>query len=128
MAIATVNKRWQDWVNLILGIWLFLSPWILGFHNSMTGDSWNFWIIGVAFFVFGIAALNTRTLWEEWVNLVLGIWLIISPWVLRYSNVATARDDAVVVGIIVAVLSIWALAEKHAPIGTASDMDHSLNR
>jgi hypothetical protein len=105
------RQRWQDWVNLLLGIWLFVSPWIFGF--SADAHSWNFWIIGVAFFVFGVAALNTRQLWEEWVNLVLGVWMIISPWVLGYSATAAARDDAVIVGIVVAALSIWVLAERN---------------
>ena len=126
MAMQSVNKRWQDWINLLLGIWLFFSPWILGFYSSIPGQSWNFFIIGVAFFVFALAAVNMRTLWEEWVNLVLGIWMIISPWVLRYSANATARDDAVVVGIVVAVLSIWALAEKHMPV-REPDGEHRLN-
>jgi hypothetical protein len=108
MADANIGRqRWQDWVNLLLGIWLFLSPWIFGFFHD--AHSWNFWIIGAAFFVFGVAALNTRQLWEEWVNLVLGVWMIISPWVTGYSRTISARDDAVIVGIVVAVLSIWAL-------------------
>ncbi|MGE5116326.1 MAG: SPW repeat protein [Betaproteobacteria bacterium] len=127
MALQSVNKRWQDWINLLLGIWLFFSPWILGFYSSMPAQSWNFFAIGVAFFVFALAAVNMRSLWEEWVNLVLGIWMIISPWVLRYSGNASARDDAVIVGIVVAVLSIWALAEKHAPVGDAG-MEQRLNR
>jgi len=23
--------QWQDWVNLVLAVWLFISPWLLGF-------------------------------------------------------------------------------------------------
>lgn len=124
--LRTTDKRWQDWINLLLGIWLFFSPWILGFRSEMPGQSWNFYVIGAAFFVFAVAALNMRSLWEEWVNLVLGIWMIISPWVLRYSGNPSARDDAVVVGIVVAVLSIWALAEKHVP-AREPDVEHRLN-
>jgi len=30
--IGSAN-RWQDWVNLLLGAWLFISPWALGFSN-----------------------------------------------------------------------------------------------
>ena len=26
-----VQKRWQDWINLILGLWTFVSPWVFGF-------------------------------------------------------------------------------------------------
>ncbi|MFZ5558970.1 MAG: SPW repeat protein [Pseudomonadota bacterium] len=28
------EKRWQDWVNLILGVWLFVSPYVLGFASE----------------------------------------------------------------------------------------------
>jgi SPW repeat-containing protein len=113
----TTSKRWQDWVTLVLGIWLFFSPWILGFESNMPAQSWNFYILGIAFFVFALAAINMRTLWEEWVTLVLGIWMIISPWVLAYSGNVRARDDAIILGVIIGVMSIWALAEKHLPAG-----------
>lgn len=121
------NTRWQDWVTLVLGIWLFFSPWILSFYGAMPAASWNFFILGAAFVVFGAFALNQRSLWEEWVSLVLGVWMIISPWVLRYAANVSARDDAIVIGVVVAVMSIWALAERRTPIGDAT-ADHSLSR
>ncbi len=36
MAIATFSppKQWEDWANLVLGIWLCVSPWVL----QSTGD------------------------------------------------------------------------------------------
>jgi len=114
-------KKWQDWVTLVLGIWLFFSPWILRFHPALPGPSWNFFLLGIAMVVFAAFALNLRTLWEEWVNLALGIWMIISPWVLRFSDNSAARDDAIVVGVIVALISIWALADSRTPIAPISD-------
>ena len=113
------SKRWQDWVTLVLGIWLFFSPWIVGFYQHMPEASWNFFALGVALVVFAAFGLNLRSLWEEWVNLVLGIWLIISPWVLRFADQGHARNDAVIVGVIVAAMAIWALLEKHMPIDDA---------
>ena len=104
--------KWQDWVTLVLGVWLFFSPWILGFHSSMPGASWNFFLLGIAFVVFAAFGLSLRTAWEEWVTLVLGLWMIISPWILAYSGIASARDDAVIVGVINAALAIWTLAER----------------
>jgi hypothetical protein len=127
MESVTTNKRWQDWVSLVLGIWLFLSPWLLGFYSSLPRDSWNFFVVGIAFIVFAAFALNLRTLWEEWVNLALGVWMIISPWALSYSAYATARDDAIVVGVIVGLLAIWSLAEArvgHTPEGATRELTH----
>jgi hypothetical protein len=108
--------KWQDWVTLVLGVWLFFSPWILGFYSSMPGASWNFFLLGIAFVVFSAFGLSLRTMWEEWVTLVLGLWMIVSPWVLAYSTITPARDDAVIVGVINAALAIWTLAERRAGV------------
>ncbi|MEN2982872.1 MAG: SPW repeat protein [Thermus sp.] len=38
--------RWQDWVNLVLGVWLILSPWLLGF-SGLTNATWNAILVGI---------------------------------------------------------------------------------
>ncbi|HEY1268538.1 MAG TPA: SPW repeat protein [Candidatus Binatia bacterium] len=49
----------------------------------------------------------------SWLNFILGIWLIISPFVLLYRGLSQALWDNVIVGIIIAILAIWrALAEE----------------
>jgi hypothetical protein len=42
-------------VNLVLGAWLFLSPWILGFAPQ-AAVSWNAWISGVVVAGLAVAA------------------------------------------------------------------------
>jgi hypothetical protein len=42
--------------------------------------------------------------WLSGVNLLVGIWLIISPWVLGFSSTTQATWSTVIAGIIVAVL------------------------
>ena len=42
----------------------------------------------------------------SWINFILGLWLIIAPFVLQFSNNQVATWNSVIVGIIVAVLSI----------------------
>jgi hypothetical protein len=33
--VALVAFRdWEEWINCILGLWIALSPWILGFQNT----------------------------------------------------------------------------------------------
>lgn len=29
----TMKQRWQDWVGLVLGAWLAVTPWIFGFSE-----------------------------------------------------------------------------------------------
>ena len=91
-----------DTVNLVLGAFLFLSPWIFGF-TSETKTSWNAWLSGMVIAGLAIAALAAFAEWEEWVELIVGIWVAISPWVVGFSANATAMWLHVVVGAIVAI-------------------------
>jgi SPW repeat-containing protein len=63
-----------DVINLVLGAWLFLTPWIFGFVPN-TAASWNAWLSGVAIGVVALAALLAFAEWEEWINLLLGVWV-----------------------------------------------------
>ena len=35
-----MRQRWEDWINFVLGVWLFVSPWILG-YLSVGAAAWN---------------------------------------------------------------------------------------
>jgi hypothetical protein len=55
-----------------------------------------------------------------WINLILGLWLIASPFALGYSGVAhTAAVEEVVMGIIIAACSWWWLAAEAPMMGMA---------
>jgi SPW repeat len=100
-------RRWQDWLDLVAGVWLFISPWVLGFAgNGRAG--WNAWIIGAVIFLLALGALgNPATPGPEWGNVILGVWLFISPWVLRYTSTDAGSWNAWVVGVIVVAASLW---------------------
>ena len=103
-----MKTRWQDWINLILGAWLFFSPWL--FQYSTTGAaSWNSFIFGVAIVVFALWALFAPRAWEEWTNLILGLWLIVAPTVLGFTMNKLAAWNLGIVGLVVAVLSVLAI-------------------
>jgi hypothetical protein len=48
--------------------------------------------------------------WQDWANVGLGAWLIIAPFILRTSSDQNSAWNAVVVGVLVAVIALWALA------------------
>lgn len=102
-----MRQRWEDWLNLVLGAWLFISPWLLGYSNA-TAAAWNAYIVGAAFAIFALIALGKPDRWEEWVNVVIGAWAVISPWVLGYAAVTAATWNAVIVGAIVLLVSLEA--------------------
>ena len=57
--------------------------------------------------------------WASWINAILGVWLIISPWVLGFAMVQPAVWSCVVLGVIVALASIWGLWTVHHPAAIA---------
>jgi uncharacterized membrane protein YkgB len=72
--------------------------------------SWTAWVLGVVIAVFSIAALYKAQPWEEWINLIAGVLLFISPLVLSYYTVTIAGMwNALIVGALVFILSIWDL-------------------
>ena len=104
-------KHWQDPINAILGIWLIISPWALGFSGE-TAAMTNFVIVGILLLLVSLAATYAAKPWEEWAEFVLGIWMLISPWIVRYSTVSSAKTDAVVIGIVTLILGFWAAAQE----------------
>jgi hypothetical protein len=103
------EKRWQDWLNLLIGIWLFISPWVMGFVGSNAGADWNAWILGAAIVVFSAIAVSLPQAWVEVINILLGIWMVISSWVIGVASRAV-ETNFVIVGLLVILFAAWAMA------------------
>ena len=108
------GKRAQDLINLILAVCLFISPWVVGFAAEMT-PAYNAWIVGVVIGALAVATLSVFAEWEEWVNMVLGLWLIVSPWLLGFMANANAMGTHVVLGVLVVLESAWAVWDFRHP-------------
>jgi uncharacterized membrane protein HdeD (DUF308 family) len=108
------EKNVQDWINLVCAVLLFISPWVLGFSGNLTAAR-TAWVGGIIIFVMAVAAMVQFAEWEEWVALIVGILVLISPWVLGFAAVHAALWTCVVLGIIVALSSISELWVVHHP-------------
>jgi len=107
-------KRWQDMVNGVLGLWMFASPSILGFAAPGSTATRVAWILGLAIVVFAGIAVYMPKAWEEALNVILGVCLLASPWGLGYSDLARPTTNAVVVGLLVTALAVWAMLKDTA--------------
>jgi hypothetical protein len=103
------TRRWQDGLNAILGLWMFASPSILKFAAAGSPATRTAWVLGLAIVVFAAIAVYMPRAWEEAINILLGICLIVSPWVVSYADQVTPTTNAVVVGLLVTALAIWAM-------------------
>ena len=107
-----MRTRGQDWVNLVAGVWLFLTPWFFGY--SHTNYAWNAFVFGAVIAILSVWALADRRIWEEWVNIVIGIWVFISPWVFGMVKGA-AMWNHWIVGLVLVVFAIWSLSMTTKP-------------
>ena len=103
-----------DLVNVVLGLCLGFAPWALGFTSEMAATR-NAWIVGAAIALIALGALFAFREWEEWVNLALGVWAILAPWLLGFATVAAALYAHVIIGLIVGVLAaldLWMIRNR----------------
>ena len=91
------NAKLCDVGNLILGGILFSSPWLFNLPGGV--ESQNAIVSGIVIAILSIAALAAFAVWEEWLNLVAGFWLIVSPWVLKFEGTTAMRVN-MAIGII----------------------------
>lgn len=115
-------SRWQDWVSLVLGVLLFISPWV--FSTSTNGSSsWNAWIfgvIGVLLALWALAFLHTAPI-GRWISLIIGVWLFISPWVLGFAALSSAAWTAWLIGILFVIANGWTLLQtRSSSVGAAA--------
>ncbi len=110
------NARTASVLNLIAGIWLIISPFVLG-QAAVRPDDWSNVIAGLVVLILGwIRAANpARHLQLSWINLIAGIWVFISPFVLGYANNQVLMWNDLILGVIVFVLS-WVSAAQSGPI------------
>ena len=102
-------KRWQDSLNMILGLWTVASPWILGFAGAESFAAPAAWILGAAIVVFAGVSAYMHKAWEEAITIILGICLFASPWVLGFADQMTPATNAAVVGLLVTAFGVWAM-------------------
>lgn len=100
-------------MNLFLAIWAFLTPWAIG-HHPDTAVVANYVIVSILITFFAGAALVAFRPWLEGINIVLGAWLLDSPWLLGFRMIASLMWSAVVIGYLVIIFSALALIKKQS--------------
>ncbi|MGD0492983.1 MAG: SPW repeat protein [Steroidobacteraceae bacterium] len=116
----SVQARAASGINILLGIWLLLSPWVFDYSERATVV--NSVVVGALIALFGAIRLASlqNSIGLSGVNLVLALWTIASPWVLDYAANVGAIKNSLILGILVGVLALWSLCatiagERHPP-------------
>ncbi|OKO71519.1 SPW repeat protein [Bradyrhizobium sp. NAS96.2] len=101
-----------DLYNLAAAIFLLAAPWLFAHANPTAAIDLR--ISGAAIAIMSLAAIAAFAIWEEWINLFVGCWLIVSPWLLGFTH-TRAMHFAIAAGAVVAfmaLLELWLEYEK----------------
>ena len=90
-----MNAQGARIVNLVLGIWLFISAFV---WTHTTAQMTNTWILGVLTVIFALVAMRFPPV--RYLNTVLAIWLFISAFALHRLNNGTVWNNALLAVVI----------------------------
>lgn len=106
--IARKEDKAVNGLALVLAGILFVAPWLFGFADRQTA-SWNAWISAALIAAATAFAFAQLSVWEEWADALVGLWIAISPWLLGFADMANAMWSHVVIGLGVAALALYEL-------------------
>ena len=85
--MGTAWRRWQDYATIILGVALFVTPFVFGDTSQGTAAT-TAYILGVLLVVSGLLAAAMREAnTVEWIPVILGVITFISPFVFGFTAV-----------------------------------------
>ncbi|WP_181188208.1 SPW repeat domain-containing protein [Actinopolyspora mortivallis] len=101
--------RWQDWGALLLGVYLILATlWTVTGPAALTAMI----LLGALLAVSGVWSLAMPgSVASEYAHVVLGILLVLSPWMFGYAGSGGAAWTSWVVGVLAVVVGVAALPE-----------------
>jgi hypothetical protein len=117
------HRTWEDWGGMVLGLLIALTPWFPT-QQGEWGDAGRSVVVlntvMVGIIVFGLAQLEYVSLqrWEQVAGIIVGLWLILSPFVLGYHSGGLLRFYHSAFGALVVLLSTlqlwqdWKLSDQ----------------
>ncbi|NOY67267.1 MAG: SPW repeat protein [Gammaproteobacteria bacterium] len=115
------KQRWQDWTVVTLGIYLVLAP-LIGIGTIGGVAAINSYVVGTLIALIAFSAVAQMEVWKEYINIILGFWLVAAPFVLNFTDLVAPVWNQVIVGILVAGVALDAILEK--PPTSTGHNDH----
>ena len=109
---SSSGTRLAAGINLLLGIWLFVSPWVYGAYTNP--DAWNSWIVGAIIAIMALVTINNAAGLPifSWINVLLGAWTFASPWIYSYTGNTGRFINSLCVGIVVFIVALSAWSSR----------------
>ncbi|HBB37428.1 MAG: hypothetical protein UX02_C0001G0328 [Candidatus Moranbacteria bacterium GW2011_GWC1_45_18] len=100
------NKKTANWLIVIAGMWLIIAPFVLGFSGTFL--SLNDVVMGIIIAFVSLIAIGVSEegKWLNWINVLLGAWIFITPFFLMSVGNAGMWNN-LIIGIITVALGAW---------------------
>lgn len=92
-------------LNIAFGIWLAISPFVLGFAHNVAA-TWNNVCVGIALILVALAGWRQSAF--EVLTVPLGAWLFASPFVLGFAIAAVPVNNVLTALVVIATAAIYA--------------------
>lgn len=97
-----VTLPWNLLLTAVLGLWLMAAPGVLGTQAAAADNNH---LVGAVVVSFAVIALAEVARPVRFLNLLLGLWIIVAPWLLDGASTISIWNSAVVGGLVI-VLSV----------------------
>jgi SPW repeat len=112
MKYLSERSAWTEAIQLLLGVVLFVTPWVVGFAAEQN-PAWTAWLTGVVIALIATVGLAGYAYYAAYANVAIGLWAIIAPWLIGFSANTGALWSHVIVGAAVAVAAAVELWTGH---------------
>jgi hypothetical protein len=122
------GSRAASTLNVFAGIWLILSPWVLGASWPPVAR-FDTLLVGIAVLIVAVIRLTTpHTTVLSWINFLLGMWLLSSPFLLSFYVVSAAAANAMILGALIGPVSLGAALVIRSPAPSPGGSPDRLRR
>jgi hypothetical protein len=109
------------WMNLVMGIWLMLSPFVLRFlYKGVFKVTWEDFILGFAIALISFGRFFSHTSEEilvtDWIVTVAAVLTFINPLLYNYYGIRLATMNNLLIGGVVCLFAIfvdWIDSHRH---------------
>lgn len=109
-------RRWQDWALVVLGALMFIATFVFG-AMTIPAAQYAGLILGALIFLVGLYMLSSPQMRQvEWAQVVLGVLLFISPWVLAYTTLTSLAWSAWIIGVLSVIAALWVIFGEQAEV------------
>jgi hypothetical protein len=115
--LAELRRAYVEWtsgVDALVGIWLIVAPWVLGF-SDVPSAMWTDISVGTTIMLVALLRILNpdQTVPLGWVNVVLGACFITAPFVIPYASGVRTNPiywNDILSGVGVLWFAIWSMA------------------